>query len=101
MKQLLKNKSYLVLVLVVGGAVGFFNAVLTLMQQFMCSRGYDNSFSGLCGSLLLGTGVIGMHVHPKCRRSVKIIIIPFDLNLLFYCRGGPVWLFDGENRSPD
>ena len=25
----------------------------------MCSRGYDNVFSGMCGSLLLGTGVIG------------------------------------------
>lgn len=65
MKKMMRNKSYLLLVLVVGGAVGFFNAVLTLMQQFMCARGYDNSFSGLCGSLLLATGVIGKMESKK------------------------------------
>ena len=25
----------------------------------MCSRGYSNEFSGLCGSLLLGSGFLG------------------------------------------
>ena len=42
-----------------GGAVGFVNAFFTQLSQMMCSRGYDNVFSGMCGSLLLGTGFIG------------------------------------------
>ena len=54
MKALLTNPPYLMIVLTIGGAVGFFNAFLTLLQQLMCSRGYANWFSGLCGSLLLG-----------------------------------------------
>jgi hypothetical protein len=54
MKALATNPSFIVVVLTVGGSVGFFNTVLTLLQQFTCSRGYSNEFSGLCGSLLLG-----------------------------------------------
>ena len=65
----------MVLFAVMGGAVGFVNAFFTQLSQvmmvrlmmmmmmticqMMCSRGYDNVFSGMCGSLLLGTGVIG------------------------------------------
>ena len=50
---------FMVLFVVLGGAVGFVNAFFTQLSQMMCSRGYDNVFSGMCGSLLLGTGVIG------------------------------------------
>ena len=30
----------------VGGAVGYFNCLATQLQQFMCSRGYSDEFSG-------------------------------------------------------
>lgn len=59
LKCLMTNGPYVIIVLTIGGAVGFFNAMLTMLQQFMCSRGYTNEFSGLCGSLFVGTGVIG------------------------------------------
>ncbi len=59
MKSLLTNGAYMTIVVTIGGAVGFFNTVLTLIQQFMCSRAYEITFSGLCGSLLLGTGLLG------------------------------------------
>ncbi len=59
MKTLLTTLPYLVIMFTIGGAVGFFNAFLTLMQKMMCSRGYETWVSGLCGSLLLGTGFIG------------------------------------------
>ncbi len=49
MKQLLTNRNYLVMITCLGGAVGFFNAFLTLLQRILCSRGYENWFSGLCG----------------------------------------------------
>jgi len=38
MKNLLTNKKYILIMLTLGGAVGFFNAVLTLLQKMMCSR---------------------------------------------------------------
>lgn len=54
LKCLMTNGPYVIIVLTIGGAVGFFNAMLTMLQQFMCSRGYTNEFSGLCGSLFVG-----------------------------------------------
>lgn len=59
MKMLVTNPAYLVVNIAIGGAVGFFNCFATQLQQFMCSRGYSNEFSGLCGSMLLGTGFLG------------------------------------------
>ena len=59
MAAVFTNGPYMVLFIVIGGAVGFFNAFSTQLSQFMCARGYDDVFSGMCGSLLLGTGFIG------------------------------------------
>jgi len=59
MAAVFTNGPYMVLFVAIGGAVGFFNAFSTQLSQLMCARGYDNVFSGLCGSLLLGTGFIG------------------------------------------
>ena len=59
LKSVFTNLKFMLLFVVMGGAVGFVNAFFTQLSQMMCSRGYDNVFSGMCGSLLLGTGVIG------------------------------------------
>ena len=59
LKSMFTNREFLVLFLVLGGAVGFINGFFTQLSQMMCARGYDNEFSGLCASLLLGTGFIG------------------------------------------
>ncbi|XP_023348071.1 major facilitator superfamily domain-containing protein 7-b [Eurytemora carolleeae] len=59
LKTMMCNIPFLVLFLVIGGAVGFFNAFSTQLSQLMCSRGYDNISSGIAGSLLLGTGFVG------------------------------------------
>ena len=59
MKAVFTNGPYMILFICIGGAVGFFNAFSTQLSQLMCSRGYDNVFSGICGSLLLGTGFVG------------------------------------------
>ena len=59
MKLLLTNRNYLAINLAIGGAVGFFNCLATQLQQILCSRGYNNEYSGLVGSLLLGAGFLG------------------------------------------
>ena len=59
LRSVFTNLKFMVLFVVMGGAVGFVNAFFTQLSQMMCSRGYGNVFSGMCGSLLLGTGVIG------------------------------------------
>jgi FLVCR family MFS transporter 7 len=59
MKAVMTNRPFLILFATIGGAVGFFNAFLTQLSQLMCSRGYDNVFSGVCASLTLAMGLIG------------------------------------------
>lgn len=59
MKSVFMNKGFMILFIVIGGAVGFFNAFSTQLSQLMCSRGYDNVKSGIAGSLVLGTGFLG------------------------------------------
>ena len=59
LRSVFTNKEFIILFIVLGGAVGFVNAFFTQLSQLMCARGYDNVFSGLCGSLLLGTGFVG------------------------------------------
>ena len=46
MKMLLLNKNYIAINISIGGAVGYFNCLATQLQQFMCSRGYSDEFSG-------------------------------------------------------
>ena len=46
MKKLVTNKNYLFINIAIGGAVGYFNCVATQLQQFMCSRGYSDEYSG-------------------------------------------------------
>ena len=46
MKKLVMNKNYMSICIAVGGAVGYFNCLATQLQQFMCSRGYSDEFSG-------------------------------------------------------
>lgn len=59
LKQIFQNKSYLILCLSFGTGLGLFTTLSTLIQQILCPHGYDNTFSGLCGALLIGGGVTG------------------------------------------
>ncbi|CAI9738735.1 solute carrier family 49 member A3-like isoform X1 [Octopus vulgaris] len=62
LKQLIRNKSYVTLCLNFGAGLGLFTALSTLFQQILCPRGYDNRFSGLCGALFIGAGLVGAAV---------------------------------------
>ena len=53
------NKTYIGLFIAFGSLVGFFNCYATQMEQFMCSRGYSNNFSGLATTLLIVVGLVG------------------------------------------
>ena len=59
MKQLFTNKNYVALVISFGSLVGFFNCYATQMEQFMCSRGYSNDYSGLAVTVLISVGLVG------------------------------------------
>lgn len=58
----MKNAEYLWLLLVMGGGIGLFNCLYTVMQQLLCPSGYGNTFAGICAALLIIGGVIGATV---------------------------------------
>jgi FLVCR family MFS transporter 7 len=59
MKSCFTNRSYLLLLLVMGGGIGMFNCLYTVMQQLLCPSGYTNFFSGICAALMVVGGVFG------------------------------------------
>uniref|UniRef100_A0A8R1TQZ2 Major facilitator superfamily (MFS) profile domain-containing protein n=1 Tax=Onchocerca volvulus TaxID=6282 RepID=A0A8R1TQZ2_ONCVO len=58
-KQCFTNKAYIILLIVMGGGIGMFNCLYTVIQQMFCATGYSNSFSGLCAALMIIGGVFG------------------------------------------
>ena len=54
MKKMLSNKEFLLLLLAFSIVLGIFNAILTLVQQIFCVRGYTNDEVGMFGSLVIG-----------------------------------------------
>ncbi|CAG2119334.1 unnamed protein product, partial [Medioppia subpectinata] len=58
-KELLKLKAYLMLLLYMGCAVGMFSAFITLIEQILRSKRYDDSFSSVCIAIMIGSGLMG------------------------------------------
>lgn len=59
LKQLLRNKAYLVLLLCMGSVIATYTCVSTLLEQILCVQGYDDGFAGICGALFIVFGIVG------------------------------------------
>ncbi|CAD5235721.1 unnamed protein product [Bursaphelenchus xylophilus] len=59
LKSCFTTPQYVVLLIVMGGGIGMFNCLYTIMQQILCPSGYGNEFSGWCSSLMIIGGVFG------------------------------------------
>ena len=59
MRSLLTNKNYLVIALLTGGSMGYFNALITQMQQFLCARNYDTWVTGAVSASFMLVGTLG------------------------------------------
>lgn len=64
-KKCMTSRAFLCLLLALGGGMGMFNALYTMMQQILCSRGYSNSFAGLCCILMIIGGLAGATASAK------------------------------------
>ena len=104
MKKLLTNRQYLILNVVIGSAIGFFNCFATQSQQMLCAVGYSAQFSGLlitvilliglCSSML--TGFIAAKTG-KFLETTKIFIclsciVVIVINQLFRKPDVPEWI---------
>jgi len=59
MLTLLHNKDYILLVISFGIGVGFFNALLTLLNQIVQPFGYSNDDAGTFGAVFIVFGLVG------------------------------------------
>ena len=59
MRSLLTNKNYLVVMLLTGGSMGYFNALITQMQQFLCARNYDAWVTAAVSASFMFVGTLG------------------------------------------
>ena len=77
--KLLGNNDYLVLFITFSIGVGFFNALLTLLNQIVSPHGYSNDDAGLFGALFIVFGLVGAAiagvVMGKTKRYREILKI--------------------------
>ncbi|VDK64645.1 unnamed protein product [Cylicostephanus goldi] len=59
LKSCMTSKQYLILFFVMGGGIGMFNCLYTIMQELLCPSGYSNSFVGICAALMIIGGIVG------------------------------------------
>lgn len=76
-----KTKNYLFIGCLLMYGIAQFSTVITLMVQFLCTFGYDNTFAScICVSILIGTGiatslVISLLVQDTRRHVVALKIV--------------------------
>ncbi|KAM7389365.1 hypothetical protein PAMP_023349 [Pampus punctatissimus] len=87
-KLLLKNKSYLVLLLSFGSGIAVFTCFSTLLEQILCVQGYNNDFAGLCGALFIVSGIIGAGVLGLYVDRTKKFIEAIKINMSFTALAG-------------
>ena len=59
MRLLFTNKNYIIIMIIQGASIGYFNALITQMQQLLCSRNYDNWLTSAVSASFMLSGVIG------------------------------------------
>ncbi|XP_028391579.1 solute carrier family 49 member A3-like [Dendronephthya gigantea] len=62
LKQALKSKSFLVLMVCFGTGIGMFSALTTLLEQIICVHHYSNEAAGNMAALAIGFGFVGAGV---------------------------------------
>ncbi|XP_073517802.1 solute carrier family 49 member A3 isoform X2 [Phyllobates terribilis] len=86
LKQLIKNKAYIILMICFGSGLGIFTAFSTFLEQILCFNGYSNFISGLCGALFILFGAIGallcgLYVD-RTKKFTEVVKISFALTAL-------------------
>ncbi|XP_031559501.1 solute carrier family 49 member A3-like [Actinia tenebrosa] len=59
LKTVLRNKSYLVLMMAFGVGIGLFSCLSTILEQIICPFGYSDKMAGNAGAVLIGCGLLG------------------------------------------
>lgn len=57
-----------------GGGIGMFNALYTIISELLCPSGYTNTFAGLCAALMISGGVVGAAISGETAGNEEHIL---------------------------
>ncbi len=79
MKQILRNKNFLFLMLIFFIGLGVFNSVTTWIEDIISPRGFTATQAGTAGGLMIVGGIVGALILPtmsdKYRKRVPFILV--------------------------
>jgi sugar phosphate permease len=79
LKDTLRNKKFILLMVVFFIGLGAFNAVTTWIENVVAPRGFSSQQAGIAGGIMIAGGVIGALVLPmisdKLRKRVPFIVL--------------------------
>lgn len=98
--KLFKSKDFLLLFFSFGVSLGLFNALTTLIEQILCTRGYSDEDVGYFGGIMIVMGIIGSIIAglildktKKFEETAKVCFAMSCLASIFFCI---VQLYDND-----
>lgn len=93
LKSLLRNRNFVLLAIAFCIGVGYFNALMTLLNQIVNPFGYSNDDAGTFGAVFIVSGLVGAGIMGKCLEVTKAyqsclmvcVVLASMSNFLCFC----------------
>lgn len=93
LKSLLANRNFVLLATAFCIGVGYFNALMTLLNQIVNPFGYSNDDAGTFGAVFIVSGLVGAGIMGKCLEVTKAyqgclmicVVLASMSNFLCFC----------------
>ena len=86
LKQMLRQRDFLITLVVFFVGLGVFNAVVTWIEDIVRPRGFSTVQAGLAGGLMVASGVLGALILPtlsdRYRRRVPFIVLALAASIV-------------------
>ncbi len=89
--SLLRDMNFLLLLAGFGIGLSMFNAYLTLIAQMIQPCGYDSSVAGLCGAVLIGSGLLGATIAGPLLEKTKAYVLVLKCGIIL-CTSGVIFM---------
>jgi FLVCR family MFS transporter 7 len=91
-EKLFKSNDFIILLVCFGLGLGLFNALSTLIQQIVCTRGYTDNDAGYFGACIIVAGIIGSLIAgavvdktKKFEETAKLCFVAATISNLAFC----------------
>lgn len=100
LRLLMKNGSYLILLLCLGAGIAAFTVFSSLLEQILCVQYYSTNFAGLCGALfivwgIVGAGLLGVYVD-RTKKFMEVTKVNMSLSAVACAAFSVVALVPGQ-----